>query len=156
MPVCVRAPSRASSCADHNYVGAPRQCRGAESAYTGHEARFSAYPEAYGRPFGPPVGPPACRKQSKPAVRWRVPALHGPHPLSGQGQVKLPVKLQRALHLEAGDEFYWRHSDDDPDVLVLIPAEVVERRYAAGDRQEAATRPTAATLPHATVTPRLP
>lgn len=67
-------------------------------------------------------------------------ALHGPHPLSSQGQVKLPVKLARALHLEAGDEFYWRRSDEDPDVLLLIPAEVVERRYAEGQRLEALSR----------------
>lgn len=76
-----------------------------------------------------------------------MPALHGPHPLSSQGQVKLPVKLQRALRLEPGDEFYWRQSDDDPDVLLLVPSEVVERRYAAGASQEAATRPAAEPLP---------
>ncbi len=71
-------------------------------------------------------------------------ALHGPHPLSSQGQVKLPVKLARALHLEAGDEFYWRRSDDDPAVLLLIPAEVVERRYAEGERREGEARTRAA------------
>ncbi len=70
-------------------------------------------------------------------------SLHGPHPLSSQGQVKLPVKLARALHLTAGDEFYWRRSDDDPAVLLLIPAEVVERRYAEGERLEAPARPRA-------------
>lgn len=66
--------------------------------------------------------------------------------MSGQGQVKLPVKLARELHLCAGDEFYWRRSDDDPDVLVLIPGEVVERRYSVGDRLEASERPTASEL----------
>ena len=66
--------------------------------------------------------------------------LHGPHAISGQMQVKLPVKLARELHLQAGDEFFWRRSDDDPAVLTLIPSEVVERRYSMGDRLEAAER----------------
>jgi hypothetical protein len=61
-------------------------------------------------------------------------SLSGPHPISAQYQVKIPVKLARDLHLRAGDEFFWRRSDDDPDVLFLIPAEVVERRYAAGEQ----------------------
>lgn len=70
-------------------------------------------------------------------------SIHGPHPLSGQLQVKLPSKLAREMRLQAGDEFYWRRSDEDPDVLLLIPGEVVERRYAAGDRLERTNRPTA-------------
>jgi hypothetical protein len=61
--------------------------------------------------------------------------------LSSQMQVKLPVRLARELRLQAGDEFYWRHSDDDPAVLLLVPSEVVERRYSAGERLEAAGRP---------------
>jgi hypothetical protein len=62
-------------------------------------------------------------------------------------QVKLPVKLARELRVEAGDEFYWRRSDDDPSVLLLIPSEVVERRYSAGERLEAAAQPAATELP---------
>ncbi len=58
----------------------------------------------------------------------------------------MPVKLARALHLAPGDEFYWRRSDDDPAVLLLIPAEVVERRYAEGERREAEGRSSAANL----------
>lgn len=64
----------------------------------------------------------------------------------------MPVKLARALHLEPGDEFYWRRSDDDPAVLLLIPAEVVERRYAEGERREARTRPRADGLPQPVAT----
>jgi hypothetical protein len=64
----------------------------------------------------------------------------------GQMQVKLPVKLARELRLQAGDEFYWRRSDADPAVLLLIPSEVVERRYSAGEALEAATRPATSDL----------
>jgi hypothetical protein len=61
-------------------------------------------------------------------------------------QVKLPVRLARELRLQAGDEFYWRQSDADPAVLMLIPSEVVERRYSAGEALEAAARPAASDL----------
>lgn len=82
--------------------------------------------------------------------------LHGPHPLSSQLQVKLPTKLARALHMRPGDEFYWRHSDDDPDVLMLIPTEVVERRYQHGQRAELGAGISAATLDDAgTKNPRV-
>jgi hypothetical protein len=63
-------------------------------------------------------------------------------------QVKLPVKLARELRISPGDEFYWRRSDDDPDVLVLLPSEVVERRYSVGERLEAAARTSATELDH--------
>jgi hypothetical protein len=68
--------------------------------------------------------------------------LHGPHALSSQLQVKLPTKLAKALHMKPGDEFYWRRSDDDPDVLVFVPSEVAERRYAHGEQAERASRAT--------------
>jgi hypothetical protein len=44
------------------------------------------------------------------------------------------------LHIEAGDFYYWRASDDDPGTLQFIPSEIVERRYSAGERLEAAER----------------
>lgn len=73
-------------------------------------------------------------------------ALHGPHCISAQLQVKVPTKLARELRLQAGDEFFWRRSDEHPGILMLIPSEVVERRYAAGESlegsAEAATWPT--------------
>lgn len=74
--------------------------------------------------------------------------------MSSQLQVKLPRKLARELHIEAGDEYYWRRSDDDPDVLLLIPTEVVERRYHTGERLEASRRAVATELdePHVSET----
>lgn len=63
-------------------------------------------------------------------------SIHGPHPISSKLQLRLPVKLAKQLSIEPGDEFYWRASDDEPGVLMLIPAEVVERRYAVGERLE--------------------
>jgi bifunctional DNA-binding transcriptional regulator/antitoxin component of YhaV-PrlF toxin-antitoxin module len=71
-------------------------------------------------------------------------SLSGPHPISAQYQVKIPTKLARELHLQTGDQFFWRRSDDDPAVLILIPAEVVERRYFAGEQAESAMHPRAA------------
>lgn len=66
--------------------------------------------------------------------------MSGPHPISAQYQVKVPTKLARDLCLEPGDLYFWRQSDDDPAVLTLLPAEVIERRYSAGERAEAASR----------------
>lgn len=62
--------------------------------------------------------------------------LSAPWPLSSKLQLRLPVRLARQLKIEGGDLFYWRVSDDLPGVLQLVPAEVVERRYAAGERLE--------------------
>lgn len=67
-------------------------------------------------------------------------ALHGPLVISGNLQFRLPVKMARQLRIEAGDEFYIRVSDDDPGVIVLLPSEVVERRYSAGERLEKASQ----------------
>lgn len=73
-------------------------------------------------------------------------SLSGPHPISAQYQVKIPTKLARELHLRTGDLFFWRRSDDDPAILTLIPAEVVERRYSTGEQAEATSRPRGTTL----------
>lgn len=67
-----------------------------------------------------------------------MPSLDGPHPVSSKLQVRLPIRLARKMRIRGGDHFYWRLSDDLPDVLQLVPAEVVERRYSAGERLEAA------------------
>lgn len=66
--------------------------------------------------------------------------LSGPIAVSANLQFRLPIKVARVMHIEAGDEFYIRVSDDDPDVIVLLPAEVVERRYSAGEGLERAAR----------------
>lgn len=84
--------------------------------------------------------------------RW-VPALYGPHTLSSQAQVKIPADLVRDMRLQGGDRFHWRRSDDDPAVLLLIPAEVVERRYEAGRARELASREPAVELDHPTESP---
>ncbi|OBJ71836.1 hypothetical protein A5626_02435 [Mycobacterium marseillense] len=54
--------------------------------------------------------------------------------------MRLPIRLARRLRIQGGDLVYWRISDDLPDVLQLIPEEVVERRYSAGERMEAGAR----------------
>jgi hypothetical protein len=56
-------------------------------------------------------------------------------------QIKLPAKLAREMRVQAGDQFHWRRSDDDPGVLLLIPDEVVERRYEHGRSQELSPEP---------------
>jgi antitoxin component of MazEF toxin-antitoxin module len=76
-----------------------------------------------------------------------VTAPDGPHRVSSKLQVRLPIRLAKQLHIEDGDYFYWRASDDDPGTLQLIPAEIVERRYSAGERLEAAAREVAEELP---------
>ncbi|MBW0012878.1 MAG: hypothetical protein JO059_06920, partial [Mycobacterium sp.] len=55
-------------------------------------------------------------------------------------QVRLPIRLARRLRIQSGDLIYWRTSDDLPDVLQLLPEEVVERRYSAGERLEAGSQ----------------
>lgn len=72
--------------------------------------------------------------------------LIGPISVSSNYQLRLPIKVVRALRIEAGDEFYVRLSDDEPDVIVLLPSEVVERRYSVGERLEQAGRQSAAEL----------
>lgn len=73
-------------------------------------------------------------------------SLDGPHPISSKLQLRLPVRLARELRIEAGDLLYWGLSDDMPGVLQLIPAEIVERRYSAGERLEALDAETAREL----------
>lgn len=68
-------------------------------------------------------------------------SLHGPIAVSSNFQVRLPVKLVRELSIRGGDEFYWRQSDEDPSVLSLVPVEVVERRYSAGEQLERLAQP---------------
>ncbi|WP_083516139.1 AbrB/MazE/SpoVT family DNA-binding domain-containing protein [Aeromicrobium erythreum] len=67
-------------------------------------------------------------------------ALHGPIAVSSNLQVRLPAKVARQLHISAGDEFFVRVSDDDPSVILLLPVEVVERRYSAGELLERSGR----------------
>ena len=75
-----------------------------------------------------------------------MPPLDGPHPISSKLQVRLPIRMAKQLHIEGGDLFYWRISDDEPGILQLVPADIVERRYSAGERIEAAEREVAQEL----------
>lgn len=60
--------------------------------------------------------------------------------ISSNLQIRLPIAAARALNLQGGDTIYWRLSDDNPGVLELVPSEVVERRYSAGERRERLAR----------------
>jgi hypothetical protein len=66
--------------------------------------------------------------------------------VSSKLQVRLPVRLARRLRIQSGDLIYWRISDDLPGVLQLLPEEVVERRYSAGERLESAAQEAAQEL----------
>lgn len=74
-------------------------------------------------------------------------SLDGPHPLSSKLQIRLPVKIARALSIEPGDEFFWRVSDEVPGIIQLVPAEVVERRYVVGETLERLDTPSASEDP---------
>ena len=73
-------------------------------------------------------------------------SLEGPFALSSNLQVRVPVAIARQMSLQRGDRLYWRVSDDNPGVIELIPAEIVERRYSAGERLERAAQPAATEL----------
>lgn len=77
-----------------------------------------------------------------------MPPFYGPYALSSQRQIKMPAALARELRIEPGDTFYWRRSDDDPDTLVVVPQEVVERRYEAGRTRELGEQQGASELPN--------
>jgi bifunctional DNA-binding transcriptional regulator/antitoxin component of YhaV-PrlF toxin-antitoxin module len=64
----------------------------------------------------------------------------GPHKITSVRQVAIPADLLRELGLDVGDSVYFRQSSHDPDVLELIPADVLVRRYEAGAGSEALDR----------------
>ncbi|MFA7511862.1 MAG: AbrB/MazE/SpoVT family DNA-binding domain-containing protein [Mycolicibacterium vanbaalenii] len=78
-------------------------------------------------------------------------APDGPHPVSSKLQVRIPIRLANRLRIEPGDHIYWRASDDHPGTLELIPSEIVERRYSAGESLEKGAREVARELPHSAV-----
>lgn len=59
--------------------------------------------------------------------------LGGFSPISKNGQVAIPKAIRDLLELNEGTQVLFRVSDDDPEVLQLIPAEVFEQRYARGE-----------------------
>lgn len=64
----------------------------------------------------------------------------GPIKITSVRQVAIPAELLRALGLEVGDSVYFRRSDHDPDILEIIPADVLTRRYEAGAGAEVVER----------------
>jgi bifunctional DNA-binding transcriptional regulator/antitoxin component of YhaV-PrlF toxin-antitoxin module len=64
----------------------------------------------------------------------------GPHKITSVRQVAIPAELLRALGLEVGDSVYFRQSSHDPDILEMIPADVLTRRYETGAGSEALER----------------
>jgi bifunctional DNA-binding transcriptional regulator/antitoxin component of YhaV-PrlF toxin-antitoxin module len=64
----------------------------------------------------------------------------GPIKITSVRQVAIPAELLRALGLEVGDSVYFRQSSHDPDLLEIIPADVLARRYDLGASSEAVER----------------
>jgi bifunctional DNA-binding transcriptional regulator/antitoxin component of YhaV-PrlF toxin-antitoxin module len=64
----------------------------------------------------------------------------GPIKITSVRQVAIPAELLRALSLEVGDSVYFRQSDHDPDILEIIPADVLMRRYETGAGAEVVER----------------
>lgn len=64
----------------------------------------------------------------------------GPHKITSVRQVAIPAELLRAVGLEVGDSVYFRQSSHDPDILEMIPGDVLMRRYEAGAGSEALDR----------------
>ena len=64
----------------------------------------------------------------------------GPIKITSVRQVAIPAELLRALGLEVGDNVYFRQSDHDPEILEIIPADVLIRRYEAGAGAEVVER----------------
>lgn len=64
----------------------------------------------------------------------------GPIKITSVRQVAIPAELMRVLGLEVGDSVYFRQSDHDPDILEIIPADVLTRRYEGGAGAEVVER----------------
>ena len=65
---------------------------------------------------------------------------YGPHKITKVRQVAIPAELLHAVGLEVGDFVHYQLSDRDPDVIEIIPSDVLERRYRAGADSEAQER----------------
>jgi AbrB family looped-hinge helix DNA binding protein len=62
-----------------------------------------------------------------------VSTLGGFSSISKNGQVAIPKSIRDRLNLTEGSQVLFRVSDDDPQVMQVIPAEVFESRYARGE-----------------------
>lgn len=69
-------------------------------------------------------------------------ALAGPTTIAKNGQVTVPKSVLLHLGWSAGDQVMFSVSDDDPQVLTIVPSPVFERRYRRGEGAEKLTRMT--------------
>jgi antitoxin component of MazEF toxin-antitoxin module len=65
---------------------------------------------------------------------------YGPHRITSVRQVAIPGDLLRAIGLQPGDNVHFRLSDNDPQVIEIVPSDIVARRYQAGTVSEALER----------------
>lgn len=71
-------------------------------------------------------------------------ALSGPTPIAKNGQVTVPKQVLADLGWSAGSMVMFRISDDDPEVLTVVPVAVCLRRYRRGEDAERMLRMTSA------------
>lgn len=71
-------------------------------------------------------------------------ALSGPTPIAKNGQVTVPKQVLADLGWSAGNMVMFRISDDDPEVLTVVPLDVCLRRYQRGEAAERLDRMTRA------------
>ena len=65
---------------------------------------------------------------------------YGPHKITSVRQVAIPGGLLRAVGLELGDNVHFRLSDNDSNVIEIVPSDIVARRYQAGADSETLER----------------
>lgn len=70
-------------------------------------------------------------------------ALSGPTGVAKNGQITVPKHILELLNWEPGSQVMFRLSDDDPEVLTIVPVEVCLRRFRRGEEAERLTRMTA-------------
>lgn len=62
--------------------------------------------------------------------------LAGPSPIATNGQVTVPKHIMADLGWSGRDQVMFRVSDEDPEVLTLVPLAIFERRYSRGEAAE--------------------
>jgi AbrB family looped-hinge helix DNA binding protein len=70
-------------------------------------------------------------------------ALGGPTSIAKNGQITVPKQILQELGWSAGNQVMLRLSDDDPEVLTVVPLETCLRRYRRGEAAERLMRLTA-------------
>lgn len=68
--------------------------------------------------------------------------LGGPSPIATNGQVTVPKAVLQSLGWSQGTQVMFRLSDEDPEVLTIVPVDVFERRYERGEAAERLMRMT--------------